>query len=77
MALQLNTTSFFSHSSGSIPTLLLPLPNTLGSAHMLDHCHFPGSYNKEQTVQHFLCGLNGMGCFLCGLQVGEANYPYR
>jgi len=31
-----------SHSPGNTPTLPLLLPNTPGSAHMLDHCHFPG-----------------------------------
>ena len=29
----------------STPTLLLPLPNMLGSAQMLDHCPFPGICN--------------------------------
>ena len=39
-----------SHSPGSTPALLLPLPNTLGSAKTLDHCPYPGTCNKEQHV---------------------------
>ena len=45
MTLQENTTCYFSCSPGSTPTLLLPLPNALGSSQMLDHCPFPGTYN--------------------------------
>ena len=66
-ALQPSTTHYCSHSSGSIPALLLSLPNALESAHMLDHCRFPGTYNEEQLVQHLLCGLSRMRCFLHGL----------
>ena len=44
-ALQPITMRWCSHSPGNTPTLLLPLPNTLGSAKMLDHCPCPGTYN--------------------------------
>ena len=40
-----NTTCCCSHSAGSTPALLLPLPNALGSAQTLGHCLFPETYN--------------------------------
>ena len=58
-------------------TLLLPWPNSLGSAHMLNLCHFPGSCNQEQPMQHLLCGLSETWCFLHGLQVvGAKHHSY-
>ena len=71
-----NTTCGCFHTSGNIPTLLLPLPNALGTAHMLDHCLFLGPCNKEQSVQHLLGGLSRMGCTVCGLQGVMANHSY-
>ena len=44
-ALQLSTNRCCSHSPGSTPTLLPPLPNTPSSAHTHDHCPFPGPCN--------------------------------
>ena len=41
--LQQNMTFCCYRSPGSTPTLMLPLPNALGRAHMLDLCHFPGA----------------------------------
>ena len=41
--LRQNTTCCCFRSLGSTPALLLPLPNTLGSAQTLDHCLFPGT----------------------------------
>ena len=49
--------------------MLLSLLNTPGNAHMLDLCHFTGSCNLGQPVQHLLCGPSKKGCFLHGLQV--------
>ena len=65
----------FAHTlpgTGNTPALQLPLPNTLGSVQTLDHCPFPGPYNKEQLMQHLLRGLSRMGGFLRGLQVAGA-----
>ena len=43
-ALQQSTTCC-SHCPGNTPTLQLPLPNTLGSTQIFDHCPFPRPYN--------------------------------
>ena len=40
-----NTTFYCSRPPGRTPTLLLPLPNALGSTHTLTYCPFPGTCN--------------------------------
>ena len=58
----------FSHPRNT-SALLLPLPNALGSTHMPDLCHVPGSCNEESPLQHLTCGLSETG-----LQVVGANH---
>ena len=72
--LQLSSTCCCFHSPENTLTLLMLLTNTLGSTQMLDRCPFPGPYNQEQPVQHFLHGLRRTRCFLHGLQLVGANH---
>ena len=41
----IKTTYWCSRTPGNTPALLLSVLNALGSTHMPDLCHFPGSYN--------------------------------
>ena len=70
---QWNTTCCCSHSPGSTPRRpvapLLPLPNALGRAQMLDHCPFPGTCLCSTS-----CGAKQDEVLLTCLQEAGANH---